>query len=373
MDNDKITIATRYGEFAIARQQIEPVLGTRVCRVARIVPGFYDKPFLVYHQEQGLYHRFRNPYDALRQTVFARGWEGTEIGQNDIPDGERRRMLAVLARHGYLKLLLTADYVTDNAFTEACASLANDLGQPRNRVKQDVLQLTLLAATTEDSQAATALDEAMVLDQERLRQVDDIGEHLDWRAAAIACTIIEQQELMADLHLNLEDLLVKHGQAHDQYNRRLQRILADALTTRLDQARDRPFRNLAGNDQKDLQTYCSMLANGRVAQAGLPLKRAVVAHRCFSYARELQVVLYRLALASGHRGPRQREIHDRTCLQLTKLRDTVDVRDGATLRNNPLGRAKHLMSDALVVWHSPNRDWTEIKELLKQAIAAFGG
>lgn len=375
MDNET-KIVTRYGARELSREHLDPILDSRICRVVGnpewlMTSGFYDKPFLVLNSKQGVHHRFRNPYDALRQTLRIRDWEG--LSPDQVPDGEKQRLLALLAGHQYLRLLLADQQVKDAEFEAACGALAFDMGKPRDEVKQQVLGLTLLAATAEDNEATEALGEAMELDRQRLQSVEAVGESLNWRAAIIAGVIIEQQELMAELSRQFNRLLRTHQDLTDRYQDREQhyRAIAGIIPT-LAQAKDRPFRSLARRDESDLKICLSRMTNDRFAESEQYLRRVVIAHQLVHLQRDLQVNLYRLTLAQGTRGARQRAIYDRAYSQLTELRNKIIPADAALLCNNPLWRIKGLVSDALLIWRSPTRDWSEIKTLLQQATAAFG-
>lgn len=360
---------TRYGDREIPRRHISPVLDNRIVRIigdddSLVSSGFYSRPFLVWNAKQELYHRFATPYDALRQCLRAKDWEGVE--PSTIPDGDKQRVISYLARHRYLQLLLNSE--TDrHVFGQAWAELVADMGQPQNEAKQQALDLTRRAGGPDEPQADKLLSQAMEQDHLRLQQIEVIGAKLNWRAALIAETIVRQQQLMNEVGQWLQGLAQRHSASLTPTEASWLIEEVQEARTLLRGAVDRPFRGLARRDEYDLVAFLTHQREQDQAEANHDLRRAVVAHCHFTLARQIQVILYRVALGQC-RGERFERIYN----EIATLHAGIDPREGAVLRNNPLRRLKGYLNDTLMILRSPQRDWKEVKQLLSQAAATFG-
>lgn len=365
-------LKTRYGERVIPTGHIDAILDTRIIRIVGdddwlIGSGFYSRCFLVWHAEQEQYHMFASPYDALRGCLRAKAWEGVE--PTVLAPGDKQRLVEFLGRHRYLQLLLGHDKnaVGRKLYDEVSAELALVMGEPRNKIKQQILDLTLRAGDPEERQAPDILNEAMKLDEARLKQIEAIGEQLNWRAALIAEVIVQQQQLMSDVGQELSNLAKRHAQNLSGSELLWLANEAEETLGLLRGAKDRPFRALARQDRIDVLAFLRHHKEGNKPEAKRDLERAVVAHRHFGLARQVQVILYRIALGQC-RGARYEVAYN----ELSALHDRIVPQEGAVLRNNPLYRLKGLINDALYIMRSPQRDWSEIQTLLRQATACFG-
>ncbi len=385
---DIINLKTAYRTCEIPDDHIDRVLGLRILRVIgdedwMAKSGFRERPFLCLNRKQGVHHAYRGPQPAFRARTYARDWEGE--GDDPPEETERARLRHWLEAHPQLALWVSDEFMTGperKQYERACLKLARDMGQPVDELKVQILQLTISAATAEQKDAAVEmLAEATKLDRERLTAVTSIGNGLRWHNLAILREIVNGQELMHAAHNELTELYSDHCKLTDTMNGReahFARVLE--LTTRLKGAKDRPYRGLARRDQRDLRQYYDQVGLGLMTgsfQAGaMCLRRPLMGHQQFAFARRIDAVLFRLALAQSRRGSKGKEQlakgHSELMAIKTELNQLSPPGARVVLENDPYWRVLGLIYEADVIWKSDNSDMNAVKESLRAAVAAFG-
>lgn len=388
MADEQVTFTTRLGKLTFSTSMVENILDRRIVRivgnelsVAR--SGLRDRPFLCLNKAQDVHHCFRSPQQAFRALTYSRDWEGES--DDPPPDSERDRLKHWLEAHPQLALWVSQEFMTDQErrrYERACTKLATDMGRPIDEVKARILELTFSAATAEQRDTAIELlAEATSLDRERLVTVTRIGNGLRWRSLVILREIVSQQELMTQAH----EALIKLHHEHCRLGRTMvgrEQHFADvlALKEELGKIKDRPYRGLARRDRLDLQKYhdqagLGLITDGFVA-GGLNLRRPIMAHRLFNFARRLDIILFRLTLAQGRRGHKREGQLSKGHIELMAIKQELDQLSppGARteLENDPYWRVLGLVYEAHLAWTHSTRDLEHIRTPLRAAIAALG-
>ncbi len=372
---------SKFGDREISRENVDSILDTRIFRIVGkrewvVKSGFYDRPFICYNRSQDRHHAYQNPHTAFRATVYADGFEG--YGADDIPEGDLQKLKAWLERHRYLQLLVSDDMMRGPEramFNRLCIELATKMGRPVNEVKREILTQTIIAATLEGEAAVESLGETIGLDRRRIAEITAIGRNVNWHGALIVREIREQEDLMTACGAELSALLEARSTLFDDAARRESHLRnVKNIATLLGTIKDRPWRSLAQRDIQDLEQYVGYGSTGVEAliQAELFLRRPVAAHKCFYLSRQINVVLYRLAMAEARQGNIRSALLDRGYAELVAIRDSIDPATGEILQRNPLWSALGRINDALHIWRASSSHFEDVRNLLRHAAATFG-
>ena len=327
--------------------------------------GHYDGRLMARNKTGDVDHVYNNPADLLRALLHTRQFEGDE--QTDIPESDQRRMDALFARVGYLRLWATDGIRSGpelQAFNTTCGEVAGQMGRPVNEVKNDIfgLLLDMMDMTPEDRM--NTLGEILNLSQERLDQICAITTKVNGKAGLVVLEIVHQQELMQSVGRELRALYTLHvergmPQPDADFKGRV-----DHLMAQLDGVKDRPWCHVAAHDRDDIMAF-------KRTNDGRCLQRAAVAHEHLYVPRGLNIALHRLAMGQARNGSTRNGIMDRALTGLMKLRSGINPETGKIMRHNPLPGALGRMNEALRLWRGRKPDWDKIKKLLKDARDGF--
>lgn len=376
-ENTLFIARLKHGPLEFPSDRVDRVIDNRVVRVVGTrremqESGVYGKPFMCYNAAQERHHRYASPYEAIRAILRAGNYEG--ISADDIPDGDKQRVQAIMAKHGTLKLLLVKGGMTDDElerFEKMCVRLAKSMGRPVNQIKQEILTMTLeIGTVTNLDVRSELLNEVVQLDTSRLDEIAAIGNSINWRRALIIAEIVDQQKLERLVASEFAVLLGRHdeirGDLHacaDQVDRILE------FRKQLDGLKDRPFIGLARKSRDDIDEYVLVMREGPFNSARKSLEAAVVAHDCFSYRAQVHRVLYMLAALQPYRGPKREERLERVKQELLRIRNDMNPERGDILSANPLESAYGHLNDALHVLLSGKCDLDDVKNSLRKVTA----
>lgn len=339
--------------------------------------GAYQRPFFVYNREQGVYHAYPSPFDALRATVHARGRGGTFA--DDYSEGEKQKLLAWMEQHKMLRLWLSEEGLAEaerERVNQQCERLAIEMGRPIDTIKCDILAYTLeVANMEEESEAVQLLAEVLNLDAQRIGNVEKIGDSLNWRGAMIAREIGLQQQAERDAAQLFHGALETHVLLQGTFEGREQLFdQVRAIEEHLVLAVDRPYIGLARNDSEDIDSYCEALLRGTFAEAEGFLRSAVAAHEQFHIARDLNAVLYRLAAARHAQKNSKSAMRMKAVATLMRVRGRLNPAAAPTKRQRRMLWSVHgRVNDAIFMAQAESVDWNDVRDSVRSAVMVLGG
>lgn len=380
-DQGMIEIPTKHGNLQVHPEHFVSILDKRIGyihftdRREEVKSGFYSRPAVMWCAKDGLYHRFTDLHSLLRGARYTEDGEGYEV--KDVEDSEYQKLVAWAAEHAYAKAIILRpdlDQATRKHYEETCSRVALEMGKPDDETKRDIQAHVLAAAMAEGPEAAQLLDETLVLDQTRMDAVASITVKYDLRIGAVVKHVVTRQQQLDGCLRRVEDLHHQHLKLvgsrwmdRTEHYKEVRTVAAE-----LRQVVERPYRGLAWHTERDLNRYLYGAAEGNetYSAAGFHLQRAVAGQRCAQAIRELNGALYMLALAKQATKQRKKELQAKARARIEKI-SQMNPLDCEAMYSNPMWRVVGCANDATRQFRIGTTDWEEVKDLLKQGVAAL--